>query len=331
MMKRTQRALVLLILFWGLHVPVQAQQQSGIDDLLQAIDGALHNIAALIFPLREPAVKARLVDIKMLYNTNAYLAQLRGAGGTAFASAAIGDLELGMQQRTAVWDNAELRNAYDTYASATRLAGPLLLGTAVALSSCGTGNCDIVIGLSAAAAIGLVSGEALRLWRGASPRERGEQANRGPQAQLDLSRRAYDDIRIRQLLYQQHRGQAQAMLAELDPLMAQAAGLQAEFERSGTITRQQADTVVVLIDRTIELSDRYGALFGAVRNAAAELRAGCVVYAAAYPGLSATLAPEIARIDSFSAQYDRLVYAPVIAKLPLMKEKLFRWRASYAP
>ena len=330
-MKKTVLVLLAVFLLMGSSTPVAAQQQSGIDALLQAIDDALHNIATLIFPPREPAVKARLADVKMLYNTGAYLAELRNAGSMAFATAAIGDLELGMQQRTAAWDNASLRNAYDTYAAATRLAGPLLLGTAVALSARGTGSKDVVIGLSTAAAVGLVSGEALRLWRGTPPRERGEQARRELLAQLDLSRRAYDDLRIRQLLYQQQRGQAQALLAEIDPLAAQAAALQAAFERSGIISRLQADTIVALIDRTVELSDRYGALYGAARAAAAELRAGCAVYAAAYPGLAPKLTPEIARIDSFSVQYDRLVYAPVIAKLPLMREKLFRWRASYAP
>jgi len=328
MMKKTGLVLLALSLLAGWSATGSAQQQGGLDALLQAFDDALHGLAALIFPPREPAVKARLADIRMLYNTGAYLADLRGAGCAAFASFAIGDLELGVQRRTSAWDNAALRNGYDAYASATRLAGPLLLGGAVILST-RAGTRNAVIGLSAAAAAGLVSGEALRLWRGASSQEARQRPRAAALAQLDLSRRAYDDIRIRQLLYQQRRGQAQSLLAELDPLAAQAAALQASFERSGTITRQQADTVVALIDRAVELSDRYGALFGAARDAAAELRAGCAVYAAAYPELAPALAPEIARIDSFSVQYDRLVYAPVIAKLPLMKEKLFRWRASY--
>jgi hypothetical protein len=328
-MRKTLLVLIILSLLCGISAPVRAQPESGIDALLQSVDSVLRNIATLIFPPREPTVRARLVDIKMLYNTGAFLGQLREAGSAAFATSAIGDLELGLQQRTAVWDNASLRNAYDDYAEAARLAGPLLLGTAVVLSARGAGNRDIVIGLSAAGALGMISGEALRLWHGTG--SRGEQARRRLQAQLELSRRAYDDIRIRQLRYQQQCGQAQALLAGLDPLMAQAASLQAEFEGSGVITRPQADTIVALIDRTVELSDRYGALFGATRSAAAELRASCEVYAAVYPELAPTLALEIARIDTVSAHYDRLIDEPVISKLPLMKEKLFRWRASYAP
>lgn len=276
--------------------------------------------------------RERGLSRKML-SVSAQLLGLMTADATAVYGVTVaGIASLGFQDVTSPWKDPDLRNGFDTVESITSVIGPAALAASVLFLANDKGTEAKIAG--GVGGIGISVGLLGKLFFGNTQEDAGKKQTRAAQRaseamqQIEISRRAFDEVQLQIALLNRTREKARERIGRLKDLQNQALELSLGVERDEPNQKE----VIEYVDAVLAEFGTTSALAGFVNEYLDGLLVVSRTYQAAYPGKLQNLnfTKFDAEITALKAQFEETIIARYVRPMPTTSQLLQSWRQQAA-
>lgn len=282
-------------------------------------------------PLRIQRQRKLYGDI-LIYSERFLNRLIIGTAGT-FAGSGISHLEIRRLESTSPWKSPRVRNGFDKAKPWLNGVGAALVGVSLSLRSphdddlarkIGIGGATFMIGATVIKSLlGTNEDDALEKTAGMID------SFRVDIQQVELSRAAFDELRIRKELADDYYKRAQALLDTLQRRQVRLRALYTEIDNdSSSNLSPHANEVVALVDDIVTDFTLYESVAGFVDEYSNQLLKSYSTYGDRYDLLKPQFDSAAAEVSKFVDTYNQKLKVPFLGDLPRLRIALGDFRAA---
>ena len=268
-------------------------------------------------------------DVAMLGLAQRLLGKLTTDAATVYGATITNIANLKVQEAANVFNNDDIRGRYDKLKSITNVVGPLLFaGATYFAAKDDREGANFTGGL---AALSVLAVPITKLFDKKPANNAGQKAvtevNRSIKIlqQIDLSRRAYDDIKIQNKLYETYRNRASQRLGQLKVREKESGALLQKIQKGSPV---QASEVKEFIQLMMSDVGEYEILSEFFEDFTNQLLGQVQYYRSSYPALDYQFELISSEIEKVITGYETNVKKPFLAEIPKLKKQLIQWLIS---
>lgn len=259
---------------------------------------------------------------------------LETADNGVFVGSGIAGIEITYNQTTSTWRSDHVRNFFDKARPILHVAGSVLTATSFALTAKNpTGSNSVTSGRGLSGILGMAAiaaGTTLQYFGGANHSTLQKDAGtiktavssiQSDIAQMELSRVAYNDLKLRLDTANKYYTEAAALV---DPLTEAKIKCDDMYDHPGNYTD---DAVLAVIDQVSAANDKYAQIADFVDIYTDQLNKAYKNYADTFPVLASQIAPAQASLQSFVDNFNSQIKAKFLKDLPTFSKQLSDLRA----
>jgi len=252
---------------------------------------------------------------------------------SVYGATLVGLGALKVEEATNVWSDETIRGGYDKLHGITDILGSVAFALSTASAAKGEtkqSQAQAWTGAGLMAILPLLNlGEIIKRNVGQESYDKSVgTAKKSVTAlqQVDLSRRAFDDLKIQGELYEKYRTSAGDRLNDLKPLNQEALDL---FNRLYTKKPVDASEINAFIDKLINSTNNYQLLSKFFGDFSDQLLKRVEYYEDTYSELKPKLQTAKTEVAKVSSDFDEHVRKPFLDHVPELQATLILWRAKH--
>lgn len=349
MFTRALPAIALTLLVFNVSEAV-AQKAEEYGRLIQAISTAVRNApfertrAGAVTILNEKLLESASIssqslakasrattpgDIAVLGLAAELLGKLTTDAASVYSATLTGTAQLSVAEATDIWDDKRIRDGYDRVSSVTNLLAGGLLVAATLFSA---DNKKSEAGWTAAGgALSLSVVPLIKTLTGSSPAKTAlAEAKRSSMtlSQIDLSRRAYDDLKLQAAFYETNRQRAFERLGQLKTLDQRSHDLLIRILGGEDVSSLEIESYADDLLNNVSKYELLSQFFG---DFVKQYQARIDYYIDTYPALKEKLTKLKEEVGKVESDFKTNVQEPFLTQVPELEKAISDWRAAPRP